>query len=219
MAPLRRTGIWRFFMASRAKTIAVLVGIAAWCAAVFGTFAYVWRYKTTPGPSSDAPSAWPRASVIVPAPDRANLVFFAHPRCPCTRASVSELERLATQLGNRAQLHVVFIRPPGTEPGFEEGVLAERARAIPNARVLVDDGGHEAERFGARTSGATVLYLRTGKLAFSGGITSARGHEGTSPAHSRILAAVERDAAATVLARTPTFGCELMNPETLSTSP
>ena len=44
--------------------------------------------------------------------------------------------------------------------------------------MLRDDDGAEARRFGAETSGQTLLYDARGALAFSGGITGARGHAG-----------------------------------------
>lgn len=205
-------------MAARWKTTAIAIGIALWFLGVLGAFVLVWDYKTEPGRAGDAPERWPQDSAIRIVQDKANLVMFAHPHCPCTRASVAELARLAAQIGDRAQVHVVLVRPPGTDPGFEDGTVAERAKAIPGARVIVDDGAREADRFGAHTSGATVLYRRDHRLAFSGGITTARGHEGRGPAHTRILAAIERDAPPE-LAETPTFGCELANKETLGTKP
>jgi hypothetical protein len=215
-AQIPRTEDWGR-VAERWKTKAIVLGIAVWLGGVLTAFVLVWSYKTKPGNHGLAPERWPRASAIAIATDKANLVMFAHPQCPCTRASVAELARLATQIGSRAQIHVVLVRPPGTDPGFEDGTLAERARAIPDARVIVDDGGREADRFGAQTSGATLLYRRDGRLGFSGGITTARGHEGRGPAHTRILTAIEHDAPDEP-AHTPTFGCELANKDTLDTT-
>jgi hypothetical protein len=73
--------------------------------------------------------------------------------------------------------------------------------------VLRDDGGVEAARFGAHTSGAVLLYDAGGKLAFNGGITLARGHAGDSPGAERIAALVSGGVPA--LAAAPVFGCAL----------
>jgi hypothetical protein len=195
---------------------ALLYGaLGLWLVVVLGAFGMVWRYKTEPGATGAAPATWPAQSKLVPATDKANLVLFAHPQCPCTRASMAELAHLAVELGGRAQIHVVLVRPKETDPGFEDGTIADRAAAIAGARVMVDDGGIEAERFGAKTSGATVLYTRSGQLAFSGGLTTARGHEGRGPAEDRIVSVVNGDAKKP-FETAPTFGCELDEPRTAS---
>jgi hypothetical protein len=131
---------------------------------------------------------------------------------------MAELARIATEIGTRAQIHVVLVRPPGTEPGFEEGTIAERARAMTGVSVVIDDGGRQADLFGAQTSGATVLYTSDGQLAFSGGLTTARGHEGDSPAQRRIVAVINGQTDHR-FQTAPTFGCELHDVRTASTAP
>ncbi|MDX2089901.1 MAG: hypothetical protein SFX73_18745 [Kofleriaceae bacterium] len=163
-------------------------GLAVWLAIIVGAFALIWRYKETPGALPSAPAMWPHGSALERAVDRPTLVFIAHPQCPCTRASINELARLADELNGRARIHVVVVRPPDTEPGFEDGPVIDRARELPGVRVFVDVDGREAERFGAAVSGSTVVYARDGSLQFRGGLTTARGHEGRGPAHDRILA-------------------------------
>jgi len=200
------------------KRVLLYGGLALWLVVVLGAFGMVWRYKTDPGATGAAPTTWPRESKLVPTTDKANLVLFAHPQCPCTRASMAELALLAVQLGDHAQIHVVLVRPKGTEAGFEEGTVAERAAAIKGARVIVDVDGVEAERFGAKTSGAAVLYTRSRHLAFSGGLTTARGHEGHGPAQDRIISVVKGDAKKP-FETAPTFGCELEEPRTASIEP
>lgn len=49
---------------------------------------------------------------------------------------------------------------------------------LPGAGLVWDDGGLEAKRFGATTSGTVLLYDSEGKLLFQGGVTGSRGHEG-----------------------------------------
>jgi len=194
---------------SRKKVAIIVVALVLWFVGVVGAFGLVWKYKTTPGAKPQAPEAWPADSKIAFAPGKPNLVMFAHPQCPCTRASMAELARLAVELGPDAQIHVAIVRPPGTEDGFEEGTIAERAKAIGGAKVFVDIDGAEAARFGAVTSGSTVLYTARGALAFRGGITTARGHEGHGPAQDRIVAIVRAGAGDTSRSIAPTFGCEL----------
>jgi hypothetical protein len=194
---------------SRKKVGIIVAALVLWFVGVVGAFGLVWKYKTTPGGKPEAPETWPADSKIVLAPDRPNLVMFAHPQCPCTRASMAELARLAVELGSEAQIHVAIVRPPGTDDGFEEGAVAERARAIGGAKVFIDVDGVEAARFGAVTSGSTVLYTARNQLAFRGGITTARGHEGHGPAQDRIVAIVKAGTGDSSRTLAPTFGCEL----------
>ncbi len=60
--------------------------------------------------------------------------------------------------------------------------------------MLRDDDGAEAKRFGAETSGQTLLYDERGTLAFSGGITGSRGHAGDNAGRASLLALINRRA-------------------------
>jgi hypothetical protein len=184
----------------------LVAGIALWLVGNVTTFGYVWKYKTTPGTTGAVPPSWPADSAIIPVAGKPNLVVFTHPQCPCTRATIAELARIAGELGDHAQLHVVLVRPTDAPPHFEDGAIAERAATIRGVKLVVDDGS-EARRFGSVTSGATVLYTSDGALAFHGGLTTARGHEGRSPAHAQIAEVVLRDSNTTLT--TPVFGCEI----------
>jgi hypothetical protein len=184
----------------------IYTGLAIWLIGVCVTFGLLWRYKLTAGPEPEAPEVWPAGSALHATAGVANVVFVAHPRCPCTTASMTELARLTDELHGRATIHVVIVKPDGADHDFEQGSILDRARSI-GADVMVDLGGKEAARFGAIVSGSTIVYGADGKLVFRGGLTTARGHEGRGPAHDRILALLDRRAAD--LATAPTFGCAL----------
>ena len=49
---------------------------------------------------------------------------------------------------------------------------------LPDVTVVRDDMAGEARRFGAVTSGQTLLFDTQGNLLFSGGITAARAQAG-----------------------------------------
>jgi hypothetical protein len=73
--------------------------------------------------------------------------------------------------------------------------------------VIFDPDGVEARRFGAETSGHTLLFAGDGRLLFSGGITASRGHAGDNAGESVIVALVNNQTPA--LTRTLVFGCSL----------
>jgi hypothetical protein len=160
-----------------------------------------------PGAAGDPVARWPGSTQIRPDPGRGNLVLFLHPRCPCSRATLAELGRLAAVVNGRAALHVLFLRPAGAPDGWERTGLWDTAEAIPGARVRADRDGEEAARFGAATSGHAMLFDRAGALRFSGGITPARGHEGDSPGRSALAGLLVRGEAADSC--TAVFGCPL----------
>src|SRR5207248_2589033 len=118
--------------------------------------------------------------------NRPTLVMFLHPRCPCSRASLAELERLIAEVSPRPNIETLFIKPEGTAPDWEKTDLWRKASTILGVRVHTDSGGIEARRFHVETSGQVLLYGPDGKLKFQGGITLARGHEGDSPGRSAL---------------------------------
>jgi hypothetical protein len=67
----------------------------------------------------------------------------------------------------------------------------------------------EAGRFGAETSGHTLLYGADGRLLFSGGITASRGHAGENAGESAIIALVNHQTP--LRSQTLVFGCSLTN--------
>lgn len=180
---------------------------AAWLLAVGIGLSVLWKYENSPGAGLEPSREWPTDSRIPRDAARPTLVMLAHPHCPCTRASISELARLMTEAGDRVTAYVLFVRPEIFSTEWGKTDLWTTASLIPGVTVMEDDGGVEARRFHALTSGATVLYDRNGKLLFSGGITSARGHEGDNAGRSTIVSLLETGEADQ--RNTKVFGCAL----------
>jgi hypothetical protein len=181
--------------------------VAAWLLAILVSIGLVERYKTTPGIAANAPENWPAESRI-PRGARPTLVMLAHPKCSCTRASISELAELMSRVGGRLDAWVLFLHPEGTPAEWTATDTWRSAEAIPGVHVIVDERGEEARRFGAATSGQTVVYDAAGHLVFSGGITPARGHLGTSVGRDRIAQLFLGDEKS----KAPVFGCALGEP-------
>jgi hypothetical protein len=169
------------------------------------------RYKNAAGAQLGAPLRWPQTSRIVRTPGHAMLVLAAHPHCPCTRATLTELDRLLVRADGRLEAAVLFVKPRGAPTGWEQTDLWERVAAMPRARPVLDVDGVEAHRFHALTSGQALVYDAAGKLLFSGGITPARGHEGDSAGRAYILAAL--GGARLEHPTAPVFGCALDTPD------
>lgn len=166
------------------------LGIAAlllWAAGVGSGLYALLEYQNAPGPGATAPAAWP-AGARIPRPDgRPVLVLALHPQCACSRATLAELSRLLARAASRADVHVVFVAPPALESAWASSDLRAMAAAVPGVHVMRDDGT-EARRFGARVSGQLLAYDARGELAFSGGITGSRGHEGDNAGRAAVEA-------------------------------
>jgi len=178
-----------------------------WVLALALGFTLLWKYKMRPGEADGAPATWPIESRIARRPDRATLVLFAHPECPCTRASLAELARLLARFEDRLTADVVFLRPSDVGAAWDGSDLWRTASAMPGVTAVRDDDGVEAVRFRATTSGAAVLYDARGRLLFRGGLTSARGHEGDSAGLQRISSLLRTGQADRSDA--PVYGCSL----------
>jgi hypothetical protein len=160
-----------------------------------------------PATQGKAPSQWPAETGIVFAEGKSNLVLFAHPQCPCSRATMEELAVILTQSGGRMKAHVLFHEPPDAPPEWTRTDLWRTAAAMPGVEVRADRDGAIARRFGAEASGQVVLFSAAGEQLFAGGITGARGHQGDNAGRQAVLAVVEKGQSRK--AETPVYGCPL----------
>jgi len=187
--------------------ICLCAALTVWVGLVASGFAAVWIYGHRPGPASSPVTVWPNDAPFEPTRDRRCLVMFVHPKCPCTRASIAELERLLVDQRVLTDVRVVVYRPGTEPPAWAQTPLRARIEKIPGVQVVDDPDGRVARLFGATTSGAIMFFEPDGRLAFWGGITPSRGHEGNSVGRvnlARLLhgqPVTERES--------PVFGCSL----------
>lgn len=165
------------------------------------------QYSQTAGAMGNPPAHWPKTSRVPHAPGQAKLMMFLHPRCPCSRATLGELELLAAHCQGLFSAQVWFIQPEGMAEPWVKTDLWRTAVAIPGVQVNVDHEGEEARLFQAVTSGQTLLYDAGGGLIFQGGMTLARGHAGDNPGREAIESLLKQKS--TLAASSPVFGCAL----------
>src|SRR5438045_118860 len=130
---------------------------------------WLHKYEVAQGVPTLTPEQWPAAARIERATNRPTLLMFAHPRCPCTRASIEELNRLLAKCEGKLDTKVLFFEPKNYPPDWARSSLWKSAAAIPGVVAQADPNGIEARRFGASTSGFVVLYEPKGQLIFRGG--------------------------------------------------
>lgn len=187
---------------------AVSLALVAWLLAVAVGFRSLLAFAYTPGADAAAPAAWPLDRGDFPAGRQSLLLMFVHPQCACSRASIRELARLMALANGALAARVMVYLPAGMPAGWEQTDLWHAAAAIPGVTVSTDPEGRNARAFDARISGDTQVFGPNRALAFSGGLTIARGHEGNSAGHRAILAHLARPS--NRLVRTPVFGCFLL---------
>ena len=166
-------------------------------------------HSTRPGIETLTTSNWPENSAIQ-SKNATILLLFLHPHCPCSLATMTQLNRIANQshTGQSVETKSVFFCPNEFHNDTErrqwaEGSLFRQAKS--HGDVIIDVDGVEAKRFGVTTSGHVFLY-KNKQLVFSGGITSGRGHEGDSPAADALLAHLRGESP---ISKFAVFGCEI----------
>lgn len=184
---------------------------ALWLTVVVAGFAAVILHEQAASVTVASPLFWPQHSTIGRKVGLPTLVMFAHPHCPCTRASINELSKLMSRCYGKVNAKVFFLRPSGAERGWEKTDNWYSASNIPGVEVVADDNGRERDVFGARTSGEVVLYDANSNMIFHGGITSGRGHEGDNAGLSAVQNYLLRKTCCATSTRT--FGCSLADPQ------
>lgn len=183
-------------------------GLVAWALAIAAGMLTLADYSTSPGDALTGAMGWPADTSYPRALDRPNMLVFLHPHCPCSRATLSEIERLLPRLSSKPLVTFTFFSPDGQSDDWANSVLMKRARNINQALVVIDHDGQEARHFGAATSGHVIVFSPSGERVFSGGITSSRGHEGTNTATqaiAQLLSGVESD-----FTEYPVYGCPII---------
>lgn len=178
-----------------------------WLSATGVGLALLSQYANTPAPEREDAAQWPVESRISRSDKVPTLILFAHPRCPCTRATLGELEKIIADCQGQVEPWVVFYRPHAANEDWAETDLQQTAKAIPSVHVMTDAGGDEARLFKANTSGQTLLYDKNGQLLFNGGITFARGHAGDNAGRAAIVSILKDRSPG--YRHTPVFGCSI----------
>lgn len=184
-----------------ARRAAVAIGALVWAVAILAGSRILFKYENTPGLPGAPPSHWPSGSRIEQSHMAFTLVLLAHPDCPCTGATLAELEAIIARSQGKLTSYVIFSKPGVHDTNISSSALWKAATRIPSVTVVYDSTGIDTSRFGGHVSGQTMLYDPNGILVFTGGITSGRGHQGDSDGADAILRRVSGEAGAVASTR------------------
>ena len=183
----------------------LMVGI--WMLVVSVGMATLIDYSSRPGDGTRSATVWPTESRLFHAPDRNTLLVFLHPHCPCSRATVRQLNRILSSTSFPVAVRTVFFCPREHPSSWTEGDIWRTVQSIRDSVSVVDWDGLEASRFGVATSGHVLLFRSSGICSFSGGITSGRGHEGACGGDQAVLNLLRNNEPG--FSTFPVFGCPL----------
>ena len=182
------------------------VSTAVWVCLVAWGMNFLWRYAYTPGQVAAPPPNWLSATPLKIA-KRPLLLMFAHPYCPCSRASIGELAIVMAHANEQLDSYVYFYLPANQSSDWARTELWRNAESIPGVHAIEDRAGDFAKLAGVFTSGQTLLYGLDGQLVFNGGITQARGHSGDNYGRRRIISFLQGEVSDRNTS--PVFGCSL----------
>lgn len=184
------------------KRVLLITVVSLWVLAIAYFGAQMMAFDNTPGKPALAPAHWPSQTALTRTPDRKQLIMFVHPECTCTLASLEQLRRLETLTGNGIAAEIVLWH----------SAIAHKQRdwtvESGGAKVFDDQNGLEARRFGAQTSGQTLIYDESGQLAYAGGLTVFRAEAGGDPLLKQILRGIGVPHQKTALEKA-VFGCPI----------
>ncbi len=191
------------------RVLPIQIGLCAlWLLGVGAGFAVILNYQNVSGRVGITPQHWPLGAQIMLDRNRDTLIMFVHPQCPCTRASLEELNRLLARSQGRVDAQVLFFKRGKFSGDWTRTDLWRNAAAIPGVAVHEDLDGAQARLFGAETSGYVLLYDAHGQLLFKGGITGSRGHAGDNAGENAIVSLLTGQDAK--LKQTQVYGCSLL---------
>ncbi len=183
-----------------------LLALPLWLGLIVGGYAWLLRYSFAAGKASASPHTIP-SSVASQAPSARPQLFLAlHPRCPCSRATLSELATILSRAPEACDVTVLVYKPAGEPDSWMEGALLDKCRQV-SCLIRPDPDGRLASSLGSLTSGGVVLYDAKGRLRYQGGVTASRGHEGDNAGKQAVIQILrgQRDSQKSM----PVFGCPI----------
>lgn len=137
------------------------------------------------------------------------IVVAVHPKCPCTKATLQELQE-RTKFANVSVKTMVLAYTPASEkenPEWTKTPTLDLLQELPGASIVRDIDAGIAIRLRLEVSGAVLVTDQSGKTWLQGGITASRSCRGNCPgsiALEQILAG-----RLTRPVFSPVFGCRI----------
>lgn len=192
------------------RAVAGVAACAAWIAIALFGWNSLLRHTYQPAGVEEGATNWPDADRN-PTSAAYTVVVFAHPLCPCTRATLNKLHESITRFPDDRRIEVIFATAGLDSADVADSFNVRTARRLEGVEVRFDETGEIVRRFGATVSGEVFAFDREGRRVFHGGITTGRGHEGDSTSQREFERRICGRASDAFSA--PVYGCLLpLNP-------
>jgi hypothetical protein len=195
----------------------ILVFGALWLGAIGTGIGLLADYAAEPGQVGETLDVWPQDSNLIRDEDNYTILLAVHPRCPCTRATIEELEGVLAKSSITPQIFALIFEPShdGSEStelsrkdeDFARTSISKKLSKLNGVELISDPGSLIAQSFGAMTSGHALVYSPTGSLVYSGGLTPTRAHVGPNTGSSTLLKLLT--GGEPVIQDAPVYGCPL----------
>lgn len=184
--------------------------LACWLITIVGGIFWLNAYSLTSGLRAESLESYPANASVDLSQEHPTLCVFLHPKCSCSRATLSELARLsATRDG--FDIQSLFFLPDGESQSWAKTDLWKTACQLSTIEPIFDRDGELCRKFKITTSGHVMLFSPDGKMMYSGGITDGRGHEGDNPGSSTLKQILDGESVA--IRELPVFGCPISSIE------
>jgi hypothetical protein len=183
----------------KAAVPALIVGWAGLLAAGFGI---LMRYESAAAPAGSTGEI----NATFNGRKGLSIVVGLHPHCPCSKATVAELNKILGRAPNRAEFVVYAFKPKDEPDNWIESSTIETLKKL-GGRIEVDEDGAKARELGLKTSGQVQLFSASGELLYNGGITAGRGHQGDNAGAKTMVDLLQKGGSDRKSA--PVFGCPI----------
>lgn len=164
------------------------IGLLTWLVVIgVGMFILI-DYSSAPGVPADVCDTWPSETLLERNESATTVLVFLHPRCPCSRATVTMLARTLASSASNAEVRALFFCPADEPSTWAQTDMWHDVERIAPGAAILDTDGRESELFGASTSGHVLVFDKSGQCVYSGGITRGRGHDGDNPGSNAVRA-------------------------------
>src|SRR2546430_17192775 len=102
----------------RIGTLIIGILAAIWVTAGVSGQRVMLNYDYTAATAGGPPSKWPHESLLPRTRGVPTIVVVAHPHCPCSRATVEQLDRLIARLQGHGSAVVGLVRQIGRASGM-----------------------------------------------------------------------------------------------------
>jgi hypothetical protein len=144
---------------------------------------------------------------FVPEAGTVHVIMALHPKCPCTRTTLAELEHVLALQKERAKCTFLVTLPSNESMSWIDTDTVTFAKKLPTAEIVIDVDSERANQLDLLNSGALLLLHSNGTVSFRGGITSGRTCSVENPGSRAVSDLLRGDVVDPIT--TPVFGCSL----------